>query len=105
MCFHIFSDHREGISLFYFTIECIGNDEINYGLLMYMVIYSQEENPRITSPPIQQVVSHDHGYLKATPYVKYEPAEQGETGLSEIISSEGPQMHLGLNSSQVLIDF
>ncbi|XP_071521951.1 uncharacterized protein [Panulirus ornatus] len=63
-----------------------------------------EESQRITSPPIHQVVSHDHGYLKAAPSVRYDSAEQGDMGLSEIINSDGPQMHLGSNSAQVLWD-
>ncbi|XP_042223257.1 uncharacterized protein LOC121867412 [Homarus americanus] len=64
-------------------------------------IETKDEIERVSNPPMQQVVSHDHGYLKAPSFHKYEVKER-EAAVGEVLTAEGRPKYPGQDSTQVL---
>ncbi|KAG7168245.1 hypothetical protein Hamer_G029624, partial [Homarus americanus] len=62
-------------------------------------IETKDEIERVSNPPMQQVVSHDHGYLKAPSFHKYEVKER-EAAVGEVLTAEGRPKYPGQDSTQ-----
>lgn len=56
----------------------------------------------MTAPPIQQVVSHDHGYLKAAPVISAEPLDGKEKSSADTQGTDAVPVHPGISPVQVL---
>nr|XP_045585527.1 uncharacterized protein LOC123747389 isoform X2 [Procambarus clarkii] len=66
-----------------------------------MKVDIKQERKEDKSPPIQQVVSHDHVYLKAAPSINYENKEQVDVGAGAVFTTDGPQRFTGQEPCQI----